>query len=101
MWNNKSFVAPVGVTGDMMGDVFEDNPDSLTELSVDGFRPSTATGRVLNGEELHDAGTFEYIGPDLYVVRMESDKLLLQGAPGEPYTLHITSERLRALEIKE
>jgi hypothetical protein len=101
VWNNKSFVAPVGVTGDMMGDVFEDNPDSLTELSVDGFRPSTATGRVLNGEELHDAGTFEYIGPDLYVVRMESDKLLLQGAPGEPYTLHITSERLRALEIKE
>jgi len=34
-------------------------------------------------------------------VRMKSDGKILQGAPGSPYTLHITRERLLGLAVAE
>ena len=47
-----------------------------------------------------ELGKLERIGPDMYVVRMESDDKLLQGAPGTLYTLHITAARLKKLVEK-
>jgi len=99
--NDKSFVAPVGVSGKMMSDVFEVNAKSLIDLSVDGSLPRLPSGVLLSGETIHDDGTFEYVGPDLYVVRMESDGKLVQGAPGTPYTLHINSDRLQELGVTQ
>jgi hypothetical protein len=100
-FNHKTYVAPVGVKVEMMGHAFADHPTSITELSVDGFAPRTSSGEPITGETIDDAGVFEQVGPDMYVVRMTSDGLLLQGAPGTPYTVHITRERLLALGVKD
>ena len=98
--NGKKFAAPVGVNNDMIDDAFDDTPGSITALSVDGSSPRTLNNVAVTGEKISDGGTMEKVGPDRYVVRMKADGKLLQGAPGTPYTLHITKERLLALGVK-
>jgi hypothetical protein len=98
-FNGTDFVAPVGVYGETIEDRFEDNPDSLTKLSVDGSYPRTADGVRVSAETILDAGALERVGPDMFQVRMLSDGLLLLGVPGMPYTLHITLERLEDLRM--
>jgi hypothetical protein len=98
-FNGTDFVAPVGVYGETIEDRFEDNPDSLTKLSVDGSYPRTADGVRVSAETILDDGALERVGPDMFQVRMLSDGLLLLGVPGMPYTLHITLERLEDLRM--
>ncbi len=94
-FNSKPFIAPVGVQADDIEDAFADNPASLVALSADGSPPRNRDNVIVSGDDISDAGALENIGPNLYNVRMNSDGLLLQGAPGENYVLHITPERLR------
>ena len=99
-YNGKTFAAPVGVSADMIEDALDDIPGSITELSVDGSPPRVLhTNEVITGEMINNTGQLEKIGPDMYVVRRLSDGAVLQGAPGTPYTLHITRERLTALGV--
>lgn len=98
-FNGANFAAPVGVSATMIEAAFDDNPATLSALSVDGSSPRTPNGVAVTGETITDAGTMEQVGPDMYVVRMKSDGKLLQGAPGTPYTVHLTRDRLVALGV--
>ena len=98
--NDRKFAAPVGVSGSMVEEVFDDNPKSITELSVDNSAPRTATGALVTSEMIAEGGRLERVGPDMYVVRMASDDKLLQGSIGTAYTLHITQDRLKKLGVE-
>ena len=99
-FNGRSFAAPVGVNGGMIEAAFKDHTESITRLSVGGSRPRTVSGEMVSAETIADSGTLERVGPDMFFVRMRSDNRLLQGAPGKAYTLHITEDRLKDLDLE-
>jgi hypothetical protein len=98
-FNGENFAAPVGVSGGMIEDAFEDNPKTLTALSVGGHPPVTVNNVPVSAAAIVEGGTLERIGPDMFAVRMQSDKKLLRGAPDKLYALHITQERMAILGI--
>ena len=99
IFNGRSFAAPVGVRSGMIDEALDNYPDSLTRLSVDGSSPVTANGAAVSAKAIMNDGTLERVGPDMFHVRMESDKGYLQGAPGTLYTLHITEDKLKELGV--